>query len=238
MKYTYLLYILLVSISVQAQKKFLAELDTSLVNRNPYIQQYTTATFWQQSFTQELIDPNNINKDLLEAAIFFKINRLRGKRKMKELKYNAQLSKLAQNYGQYDKRKKRVTFLPKKVIKKAAEKMGYYGGFIDMNGGIASLLKKASNYTILTENGERVFYHGTSKRVAKSKKPIPVAKLSYADWAKQFKRRWLAAALKDKAFSDMGCAVKLINTNNQKIPSAKVIVITGGYRLALLSDNQ
>ncbi len=238
MKYTYLLGCLLISCSVLAQKKFIAEFDTTLINDNPYIQQYTTTTFWQQPFTQELIDPNNINEDLLEAVIFFKINQLRGKKKMRYLQHNSKLSVIAQNYIQYDKRKKRVTFLSKKIVKKAAEKMGYYGGFIDMNGGVASLLKQAKQHTILTENGQRIFYHGTPKRVAKSKKPIPIAKLSYANWAKQFKRRWLASAIKNKAFSDIGCAVKLINVNNRFIPSAKVVVIVGGYRLEMLSDSQ
>lgn len=246
MQYHFLVLALFTTLSLAAQKRFIENLDTTTNVVNSYIQQYTATTFWQQPFANEVIDINNINSALLEAAVFFEINRFRVTKRRLPLKYHSKLNKLADNYVHYygsnvfDKKKRGVKLF-RKSIAKANKAIGFYGGFQSIHFGINYPLryKKGKTFTIKKTREGRTFYNGKVKLFKKDAKNVnltPTTVLTYAEWAKNIRQRWFKSSeLKDQSFTQLGCAIQVIDENPKAVPQVKVIAILGGYRLQMLS---
>ena len=67
---------------------------------NSYIEKYNHQTFFKSNLADEFIDYEHIDLELLQASIYFQINKIRTKSRKEVFKYTETLDQFVTFYGQ------------------------------------------------------------------------------------------------------------------------------------------
>ncbi len=233
-------------------KKFKNKLDTIQIEENEYLENYTESEFFGLSELQDEIDFLNINQKLIDACLFFSINKLRKKYHRPALEHNMDLYKMASAYTQ-------TSYLSsfqndKKDKTKASKAVKYFAKKLEFH---SSQLKTVVNTQLLMNlKGVYQFYYdkpsvtnnesdwgivsGSSKhRFDSTKTKEFIAPLTYSEFCNQLSKQFSLRHrkdLKNKAFSEGSCSVLLDPRTifKKKVPSVKVIFVYAGKRTALI----
>ena len=89
------------SLSVFGQIKYFSQVDSSGIEVNSIIKEHTTTSFFDGGLGEAEFDVFDPNKEMLEACIFFTINRLRIEKKRDALRFNPILQQMTRTYTEY-----------------------------------------------------------------------------------------------------------------------------------------
>lgn len=238
MKY---LILLLLPLSTFAQStRLLNNLDSSYVAKNAIIASFPDSTFYESKKGEKRIDLQKIDQELLNAALYFAINRARKKRNRTELEYVPDLEFAAFNCTQYYTKSKfkspkrgRAKF--EKVLYLLSLKSKRDQHLISTNVAYTSLLDISKRKKIKKRKNGKGHYEWFFLNALKEEVLIPL--LSYNDFAAKVVEILSKGSNKKFFYSDsfetMGCYIQLDKNTvlSSKGPKVKVIQIVGGKRL-------
>jgi uncharacterized protein YkwD len=225
MKYLFLLSMLLMSISSQAQS--FSEL---------WYTELSVDSFFNTEAAKATIDVENPNIALLNAAIFFATNEARIKKKLEPFKYDAILEKAAEFHSDEMRAKRFFNHMNKsdKENRTPQQRIANRGGEFDATGeNIIELppykTGPKGEYDV-AKNAD-----GTFSFLNVSGKPLKV--LSYGDFARAAIKLWMQspehkANILNKSFSHLGCGVSIEEEpfKFKSLPMALVTQNFGGYK--------
>lgn len=238
MKY---LILLLFPLSTFAQStRLLNNLDSSYVAKNAIIASFTDSTFYESKKGEKRIDLQKIDQELLNATLYFAINRARKKRNRKELVYVSDLEFAAFNCTQYYNKSKfknpkrgRAKF--EKVLYLLSLKSAREEHLISTNVAYISLLDITKRKKIKKRKNGKGYYEWFYLNAQKEVVLIPL--LSYNNLAARVVEIISKGSNKKFFYSDsfetMACYIQLDKNTvvSSKGPKVKVIQIVGGKRL-------
>lgn len=235
---------------------FISELNQKAViysptqTENSYIEQYTYQSFFETNLPDQEIDVNDIDEELLNATLFFYINKKRAKGRRKALipseslfmacsnileKYSGNTINKLGTYSSNKRRNKKKNSKLQKILKKHSKGNGFKGSFVSAELMYLPVMKisKGEKYFFddELEEGENNFFFG--KKNKRKKDPTPIASHSYLSLVKQIIKQ-KPRQIKAKQFSELGCQIQIVQKSKKKIPYVKVIWMLGGYRLSLV----
>ncbi len=239
-----LLALLFTIFESSAQKRLLVKLDTSWNDPNPYLQEYTAKTFKSSFVAEKLIDPKQVDVDLLSAAIFFEVNNWRVKKRKGVYIENSKLDGIAykylHHYKRYRFRKSIDNYLKlKKTLNKTPRYLNL--DFKHMEGHVILPYimdyKKGSFYYNEELGVSRYnLYLGKYDRRDSLFVPEPIEQLTYEQFAKNVLSSLLkgksATFLRSKAYELMAIRATLPKKRKDKkyIPKVKIIYLIGAYQ--------
>ena len=214
-------------------------------NNNSYIEKYSAVDFFKKNISQKKLDFENIDVELLNATLYFTINKKRQRRSGDVYKWNEILTKTA---NLYLNEKRAIYFKPntakKKRIKKQLEKMvksgGYNGAYIDV----------AFNYLpALNYNKSRKYFHGSRRSNVeseefyytpknKTKTPEIIPTHTYQSFIgkclKTVSNIHGQSIRHAKTYDAIGIAIALEQKSKTRMPYVKMMWVYGGSRLGKL----
>lgn len=235
-------------------KRYRAFIDSFEVSVNKYFQDYTATEFLNSDLADKELDLLNVDDDLLNAVVFFTINKYRKKKRRKEFKYSKELDKCAKGYVSYYRFSSfRQTAGNKKKSKKAAkygaDKFGFKGAYIRVLYSQKAMLDKEKlkhfyhDVKASREDGDDVgMYYGNRPSRGDTTEQTPIEPYTYRSFADDLVSQWFKGAnsrlSKSKALTYASCYVLLDSRTmfKSKMPSAKAILIFGGFRTELLPN--
>lgn len=247
-----LCFVLFSNIGISQSKKFKKWVDTTTITENKYILNHTIETFFSDPIIKQEIDLLNIDKELLDACVFFTINKARKKLHRRQLIYSQTLYKSASIYSEfynqnYFKKEAKNNFKAIKNVKYAIRKWSYHCSQINVSISNCRLLdiKNSSRFYYdkkSVQNGESELgvFHGQnidkydSTIVKEEVKPY-----TYEGFANIISKTFVkrnARDIRNKAWQEGACSVVVDKRTlyRNKIPSAKLIFIYGAQRTALI----
>lgn len=225
--------------------KLLDNLDSSYVPGNSIIQNFTDSSYFESGRGKEIIDLQKIDQDLLNAAIFFTVTKVRTKRKKTELKYEADLEFAAYNCTNYFHKSKFI--FPKKTRLKYekllfqwALKTNRKENLLSANVGYFSLLDAPRRRSIRNESSTHGFFQWYY--LDKEKNKVPVEFLTYDAFAekvvKELSSGFNSSYFYSQSYNSMACfaEVDVSTKTKSKGPMVKVIQIVAGNRFSLTEE--
>ncbi|MCB9189987.1 MAG: hypothetical protein H6599_11990 [Flavobacteriales bacterium] len=235
-------------------KKFKITLDTLQVSENEYVKNYDPKSFFGIGELQDEIDFLNVNQELMDACLFFCINKLRKKYHRQQLVFDQQLYKLGLTYtktnssSNFDndgkdqiKVEKSVKYFTKQESfhAKQIHPTVHNIKLMNMKGVRGYYYNKGA---VTSDESEWGLYKGNSKyKNDTTKVHEEIEPMTYLEFCDQVSKQFMQQSkqiIKNKAFSLGACSVmfdpKTLFKN--KIPSVKVIFIYAGKRTALISN--
>ncbi len=239
-KIVYLLFAsILVSYSFESNSVIITDIFTSA--DNSYILEYKAKDFLKSSLPQQTLDPESFDEDLLIATLYFTLEAKRPKRKTEPLRPKKQLdkastallNKLSKNRIKHAMGKRKV---PKKKWEKIVKNAGFKGRFVAMAASTVPLYDYPKRFKVKYQQLEDSPDFSYLER--KILKPVDLhTYLSLAEKlikkATHSKKRKL---LKSKGLSAWGCAIRIDQKDEKRLPYLTMVMLGGGYRLALLED--
>lgn len=237
-------------------KKFKHALDTIHVNDNTYLENYDYNTFFDIGELSDEINFLEINHELMDACLFFSINKLRKKYHRPLLEHNMNLYKVTATYtrtnysGNFEYDKKDFARADKAVNYFAKEEQFHASQLKTVvNTQKLMNLKGVFNYyydkpSVTTEESDWGLVKGSSKnRFDTTKTKEFIAPLTYLELCNQLSKQFASKFRKDlrsKAYSEGSCSVLFDQKTlfKKKIPSVKVIFIFAGERTALIPKEE
>ena len=119
---------------------FINELSVNTFEENEYLENYNTLSFFKTKLADQVIDLENIDEDLINATLFFYLNKKRKKGRRKVFHRNESLFQTCKNFTEkyssssfngFKKRKSRFEKSLKKSFKQTNFKGTYFNGFCD-----------------------------------------------------------------------------------------------------------
>jgi len=238
--------------SLTAQStRFLANLDTTYVPENIYLTDYNLESYYSSGVGDVEIKYGELESDLLNAAVFYALNKERERKRKTSLTYNIHLDYLAYNCVHYFskskfKPSKKNDLLYEKNLYLAArsEKMSCH--LFSAHTSIIPIMniepkRKMHRLRGDTRSPFGLYYRATSEpEKDEEKEPEDIVEaLTYNEFANKVvkalykgKRR---SRLSSKSYETMACYVYIDprSMNRNKPPYAKVIQIIGAKRLTL-----
>lgn len=223
------------------------ELNINIFEYNEYLDNYNITSFFKSKLADKVIDLENIDEELINATLFFYLNKKRAKGKRKAFRSNESLFQTCKNFvdkysgSSFKKFKKKKTRF-EKSLKKNLKLNNFNGSYFNGSCDYVPLLKmsKKKKY-VYDENfndGEDLFFFKKKKR-KQQLKPIKIhTYLSLAETI--FKRTNFNernTSITGKQFSELGCFISVVRKNKTRMPFVEVIWIVGGYRLGLIEEN-
>lgn len=236
-------------------KKFKTMLDTMVLAENAYLTNYDEKTFFQIGDLREEINYLEIDHELLDACLFFCINRLRKKYRKSILIFNQDLYRLTTTYvhsnhsNNFDHDQKDLHRVSKAVNYFSNQKNFHakqlYSSvetvkLMDMKGVYNYYFDKSAVVDDISEWG---IYKGHSKNKNDTTKiKEEVSTLTYFGFCDKLSKVLVSdnrLALKSKAYSEVACSVLFDPKTifRKKIPSVKIIFVYAGKRTALISND-
>ena len=217
------------------------------LNSNIYISSYNEQSFFESRISEQIIDVENIDEELLNATFIFTINKLRNKGRRRTLKPNEELLQTCKNivtkysgntflrFNKNKKHKKRF----KKILKKRAKEANFNGIFIEGKVDYLPLIKikkkKRYIYDETIDEGKHLFFYKKKKKNYNNKKEFrPIEYHTYQSFIDSFFRYQSNSKIKAKYFSEIGAYIQVVQKSKKKIPYAKIIWVVGGFRLGQL----
>lgn len=246
---------MLVCFTVNAQsKKYKAHIENYKCDSNTYFSEYSCSEFLNSDLADEELDLLNVDSDLLNATVFFTINKYRKKKRRAQLVHSPELDKCASSYASYyssssfkrtDGNKRKSG----KAAKYAAKKFGFKGAFVEVVFSKKAMLdkKKLGVYyhdgKATREKGDDLgLYYGKRPSRNDTTEKEPIEPYTYRTFAEDLVEQWFKGSnsriSKSKALTIASCYVVLDKRTlfNSKMPSAKAIFILGGNRTELLPN--
>lgn len=245
----FLLFVLF-SLGATAQKRLLEKLDSNWNNSNSYLQEYQLESFKASNLSKELIDPRNVDTDLIAASIFFEINDWRTKKRRGELSQSNSLDGIAYQYVHYYKKyrfRKSIDnyFKLKRTLNKVPKYLNL--DFKHMEGHVVfpSLMDyKKGKFYYHDELGMSDFhlYKGKYDRNDSTLVPEPIEQITYEQLAKNVLRELLkgksASFLRSKAYELIAVHASLPKKRKAKkvIPKVKIVYLLGAYQNKFINE--
>ena len=232
-----------------AQKKLLRGLDSTIVEQNHYLARYDLNSFRASGLSEEKIDPENIDLELAAAAIFFKLNEWRTKKRKAAFREHSQLEKVAHSYTNYYKRYRfkktvqnqyRLTRTLNRVPKYLILDFAFLEGFVLLSPIIDY---ERGNYYYNEELGssEHDFYFGNFSNDDDFEEK-PIESITYSEFAQraldQMIRSRFGTMLRSKGYELASVSIAKVNSKYRKryIPAVKVTCLIGAYRNMYFND--
>ncbi len=247
--------LLISSAGFSQSKKYIAYTDTFVLKENSYIENNDWNSFFSSVDLSEELDPMDIDMELLNAAVFFTVNKKRKKSRRVPFEYNTSLAVAAQSYATYyNSFSFRKSDWNKRKVKKAArhtvKEEGYYGSFVDCFVNNSPVLNKTMfrdfyyDKRLAKEIGDDLglFYGQRLKAGDSIGEPEPIEKYTYQEFVDNLVKGWYRGlnrrTMKNKGYSVAACYVVLDKKSLYKtrIPNAKAIFVLGGKQTDLLPD--
>lgn len=210
---------------------------------NTYLEDYNTQSFFKAELSEASIQLDNIDLELLNATLFFTLNKKRMRGRKKELHFNSSLIQtckfIVEKYSssglqRFRNKRNRI----KKLGKKYSEANNFKGTYTDIIAYGIPLLKIRGNQKYIYDNTldeENVFFFKKKKK--NSTPPKPISAYSYQSLIDTFiSRSGGMSGIRNKSFSEFGCYIAIEQRTPKKIPHAKIVWMMGGYRLGLISE--
>lgn len=225
---------------------FTNELSINYFEENEYLENYNTTSFFESKLAEKIIDLEDIDEELINATLFFYLNKKRAKGRRKAFYGNQSLFQICENFTikysgssfkNFKKKKTRFEKSLKKQFKLTNYKGTYFNGSCDYVPLLKMSKKKKYVYDENFNDGKNLFFSKKKKR----KQPLkPIEVHTYLSLAESiFKRTNFnerIASITGKQFSELGCFTKVVQKNKKRIPHIEVIWIVGGYRLGLIEE--
>lgn len=243
-------------VGIGQSKKFKKSLDTISVSPNEYLENYSYTDFFELSELQDEIDFTNVNQELLDACLFFSVNKLRKKYHRPILENNMDLYKLSAAYTHSNGSSSFES--DKKDFQKASKAVNYFARTKSYHSGQLKTvvntqklmdLKGVFNYyydksSVKNEESDWGLVKGDSKnRLDSTKTKEYIEPLTYLDFCDQLSKQFgmkFKKDLRNKAYSEAACSV-LIDSKSvfkKRIPSAKIIFVFTGKRTELIEQQE
>ena len=208
----------------------------------------------ESNLANQAIEHNDIDIELLNATLYFYINKKRDKGRRTAYQPNQFLfnscKRIVEKYSggtllRFEKKKKRFLNAIKKQAKAANFHGNYLKGYCDYLPVMKISVKGKYIFDEDYDDGMHLFFHKKKrkKKITKgSRKDLkPIESHTYLSLAELiFKRSKVfnrSAAISGKQYSQLGCYVSVYQKNEKKIPKVKVVWVVGGYRLEGLKEN-
>ena len=233
---------------VQSHVEFIDN-KTLITNKleNNYITSYDTESFFNAQLSDAPIELGNIDLELLNATLFFTLNKKRTKGRKKKLRPSDELFKtckyIVEKYSgnslkRFRSKKNRI----QKLVKKACVQNDFNGTYTDVVVDFLPLLNIREKQKYVYNNkhdDDLVFFFPKRRKSTSPQKPIP--NHTYQSWVEKIISRSGKmngmSSIRNKGFSEIGCYISIEQRTPRKIPYAKMIWIVGGYRLNLLEED-
>lgn len=231
----------IVSISAFSQSKsFISKIDTTFDAFNKYISEYSTDDYYSSGIGDQEFNVFEYDTQLLNAAIFFALNRERASGNKDLFKYDPNLSTAAFNYVLLKSRKRLEDTKANndklaKDFPGAGSLFSFYGKLQNFNIGVINAIRykkgKAFFYNKKDENTLLKLYYGDKKD--KNKEHPPLEFMNYNEFAVYLLHLIDKKNLRSKAYEYVGCYAMIdpATLNRRRIPQARVMIIYGGFRL-------
>jgi len=234
-------------------KKFKAYADTVQVEANPYIQNHNWETFFASENIDQELNLLDVDNDLLNATVFFTINKYRKKKRRVPFVADSALFVGANAYGNYYRSSsfRRSEWTSKKANKNSkytAQKFGFNGEFVKAIISKPALLDKKVFLDFYHDHkadeelaDDLGLYYGTKPKPGDSIGELkPIEPYTYRSFAEILAKQWCFGAgkrtIKNKGYSVAACYVLMDEKSlfKSRIPNAKAIFILGGNQMDLL----
>lgn len=243
---------ILLGSGIYGQRKLITAVKDCMPQTNPYIAGNDFNSFFNGGMASTKLDVYNVNQELLDATLFFAINRWRYKHHRSILTHSSSLDKIThtfvselrgRRFSDNTNRRYRIN----KYVNRCWKFIGFNGGMNAVNieyvQSVNYLRGRKFYYNKKAGNSLNLFYgkRPTGKDTLKSI-PSPIQAYTYESFVNYLLSRMLLGKtgknLRAKAYSSFSCRVMIDCTtlNRTKIPYAKAMVVFGGYRLKLISD--
>jgi len=234
--------------SVSAQStRFISSLDSSYVPNNTYLNQYSLEEYYASGVGDVKIEFGEMESELLNAAVFFALNKTRDDRRKHLLTYEAQLDYLAYNCVHYFGKSKfryskKNDLLFEKNLYLAAREMTTQCHLFKANACIIPIMNKEPKRKIHRNlkdscSDYRLYYRNPPELKDELEDVVHV--LTYNEFAQSVVEdinfRKIRKRLHSKSYETMACYVYIEPRSilSTKPPYAKVIQIIGARRLVL-----
>jgi hypothetical protein len=231
--------------------RILAGMDTVEHQPNAYIEgNKDWREFFQNGVAGEEMDLLELDQELLNAAVFFTINKYRKKIGRAPLRYSKELDVMAHNYiNSYSRNSFKPTKKNRdriiKTIRFSAKKAQFRGGLLQTNVAVPYMIdyRKNRTYHYDKKNEEtdlKLFYGSRPTGEDTTAHIVPIPLHSYASFAdglvKSWFSKWGRRNSRSKAFSYGAVHIELDKNSlfKNRIPNAKAIQMMGGKRTGLL----
>ncbi|GEM_PF-5961325 len=251
MKLKLLIYLLLInSCILSAQStRLLSNMDTTYVPENYYLANFTLESYYASGSGDVEIKYGELESDLLNAAVFFALNKERLKKRRKVLTYEPYLDYLGYNCAHYYSRSK---FKPSKRNELLYEKNLYLAArskpipchLFSTQTRLVSIMNVEPKREIHRKRGDSRSAYGLYYRLPPELRNEPaeiVEVFTYNEFAEQVVKEMYSGRkrnrLNSKSYEIMAVYVYIEpkSLNRNKSPYAKVIQIMGAKRLAVES---
>ncbi len=242
-----LILVLATLISFAQSKHFISKIDTTYNTENKYLKEYNSESFFASGISDETMDVANIDHELLNATIFFTLNKFRARKKREMYKYSFELENIAFNYVLI-KSKKRIED-NRNNWQRIYKDFPGIGNLFDFKGKLITF-NIACIDAIDYKKGKKFYYDRKDKstdlklyygerhlRGEVSKEKIPIRSYSYMEFADElisnFRIGHGSRNAKSKAYEYVGCYVDVDERtlHRRKIPKIKAMIVYGGFRL-------
>jgi len=152
---------------------FFNDLSVNTFQENEYLENYNTVSFFESKLADQTIDLENIDEDLINATLYFYINKKRTERRRKAFHRNESLFQTCQNFTEkysgnslkrFRKKKTRFEKLLKKSLKQTEFNGTYFNGLVDYIPLLKFNKKKKYVYDEEFNDGENLFFYKKKKR--------------------------------------------------------------------------
>jgi hypothetical protein len=244
---------LLLQVSAQT-KRFKLWMDTVQMEENSYFEQYDYKSFFVLGETQDQIDFENIDQELLDACVFYAINKNRKKLHRKQLTHSQELYKTASVYTQYSSSyafdgDKRDIKNADKVIKYFAMKNDFNCAQLNTTVTLCQLMDKKPlqkfHYNRKKDKNEESdlgLYKRSVKRINDStvvrEELNPMTYVQFAEYITRYYIKRQLRTMRSKAWTSASCSVIVDprTLHKNKLPSAKIVYVLAGQRTALIEE--
>ncbi len=245
--------LLIWSVGLTQTNKFLANLDTNLLQQNTFISSYDNSeSFFSTGVAEQELIPFDVDEELLNATVFFMINERRRKSHRSDLEFSSELELTAYNFVKqfsvfkFKKLKNnnaKVSKILPYVFKKLGIKNGLSKGLVSMPQLVDYQFGKRFYYDKSDDETDLQLFYGkriTQKEIENGELKIPVPTYTYRGFAEKivddFFSGFSGRYAKSKSYTMAACYIQVDENSlhKNKIPRAKAIFILGGKRTAQL----
>lgn len=239
-------------ISAQS-KSFKAFSEQFVATHNSYMLSNDWKSFFSSGVAKQTLEIEDVDQELLSATVFFFFNKMRAKKRRKQLSFSKQLYESVYTYGNYYRSgsfKKRDGNIRKanKCVTYVAKKENYHGAFqkvyVKQSQAINRKGNRSYHHDRNAEEGTGYYYGDRPKAKDSLKELKPIEFYTYESFAKELVEKWFrgnnSRFSKGKAYTEAACYVFIDEKNVKKryIPYARVLFVIGGRRMLLLPEEE
>ncbi|HBS88020.1 MAG: hypothetical protein A2W91_10120 [Bacteroidetes bacterium GWF2_38_335] len=246
MRTFFILYIILWFFQEIPAQSGIADTSPAAANfiENKYILEYNTESFFNTGLANNQIEYLTFDQELLNATIFFSINKLRKKSRKSELKYNSVLDSLSSQYVANNNayKFKRSSYNIKNISKFLFiefKKNNNRFSLFSANINILQILKYTNNrrfYYDKTDTSKTYKLYYTPTYKDSDTIGVQIDPHTYKSFSELYLRSvqgYERRKLLSNSFCYVSCNTEVVehSLDRKKIPFAKVLIVLGGFRI-------